>query len=169
MKIVAIDPGSKVAGYAVTENGILIDAGLIKPAKQSHPAFMRIQTICNEVKGVLMLHRPIDIVVLEWTTGKVGTKRHKGGGSGLAIYGIAIGAIWQTIWEWSGGGSSPKISLIDESWTKGKPKAKRLAELELSFKSYHRKDDKGGDMGDAILLAQYYTTRQLLVREELGK
>jgi len=153
MKIIAIDPGSKVTGYAViTESGTLLGAGLIKPQKQTNPADIRIAVICTEIDTLITTEEP-DVVVLEWTTGKVGKNRHKGGGSGLAIYGIAIGAIWQTIRQIM---NTRDIVLIDESWTRGKPKEKRLAELELTCPAYKRKDDKGGDMGDAILLAQYY-------------
>ena len=154
MKIIAIDPGSKVTGYAVFEDDKLIDAGLLKPQKTRLPNDKRILSICFEVEKLLDEHEP-KVVVLEWTTGKVGKNRHKGGGSGLAIYGIAIGAIWMVA-RLREGVALPATVLIDESWTCGKPKVKRLAELELTCPAYKRKDDKGGDMGDAILLAQYY-------------
>ena len=171
MKIVAIDPGNHITGYAVLKNNKLIDAGLLKPYKTGLPNPIRITNICLEVVKLLDEQNP-DVIVLEWTTGKVNKGRHKGGGSGLPIYGIAIGAIWMKMLCWCDDcGLDPKteVVLIDESWTKRVSKKKRLDALELSCPAYHRKDDKGGDMGDAILLAQYYTTRQLLVREDLGK
>ena len=159
MKIVSIDPGSIIAGYAVMENGALIDAGLIKPQKQNNPSDMRIAVICTEIDALIKAEEP-DIVVLEWTTGKVGKNRHKGGGSGLAIYGIAIGAIWQTIRQIM---NTRNIVLIDESWTRGIKKKDRLADLELSCSAYDRsKDAATGDMGDAICLAQYYLQERKL-------
>jgi len=154
MKIIAIDPGSKVAGYAVFNDNKLIDAGLLKPYKTRLPNDARILSICFEVEKLLDEHKP-KVVVLEWTTGKVGRNRHKGGGSGLAIYGIAIGAIW-IVARLRDGVALPETVLIDESWTKGVKKKKRLEDLELTCPAYKRKLDPGGDMGDAICLGEYY-------------
>ena len=158
MKIIAIDPGSIITGYAVvTETGRLLDAGLIKPKNRDDPPNIRIGEIVNAVHALLIEHEP-DIIVLEWTTGKVNKGRHKGGGRGLAIYGIAVGAIWITMELWHKDNHGD-IVLIDEGWTKGVKKKKRLEDLELTCSAYNREDDKSGDMGDAICLGEYYLKR----------
>lgn len=55
MKIIAFDPSSSVIGYAVSENGAIIDAGLIKPTRTKDDAAARVRDMRIVVS---VCHRP---------------------------------------------------------------------------------------------------------------
>lgn len=171
-KILAIDPSSSMTGYAVlNEQERLLEAGLLKPNKQRDPPAERIAAMCGDL-WTLLDHTEPAAVVIEWTSGHVGQKRHQGGGAGLSVYGIAIGAIWQTAVHWAA--SHPKrktrIELINENdWTGGKPKPERTGMIARLYPQYELASDPGGDVADAIGLGRWWICEKrfkLLSRKE---
>jgi len=152
--LVSIDPGSKVCGYAVFKfdhyEAKLIEPGLLK-AKATLNPYQRIEILLDDIEELLKTIRA-DVVVIESTTGKVGKKRHKGGGAGLSIYGVAIGAIWRTVLH-----LGYEVVLIKENeWTGNIPKDKRIKAIALIYGGWLLKRDPGGDAADAIGLGRYY-------------
>ena len=93
MRILALDPASIRTGYAYfLAADDLHDAGYLTGADGDEEATDRILTMCQELEMLIDEHRP-ELVVIEVTSGHVGTRRHKGRGAGLGVYGMAVGAI----------------------------------------------------------------------------
>jgi hypothetical protein len=81
--LLALDPSSTVVGYAaLRRDWSLIEAGLIEPASRSDASIERVRTMGNDLAVLLDRLRP-KVVVVEWTKGKVGHRRHGGQGAGL--------------------------------------------------------------------------------------
>jgi len=165
--ILAIDPSSTRTGYCVMDfKEELLEAGLILPAKITLDAAQRIKCMCDDIDNILQITKP-DYVVVEWTSGKVGSKRHKGNGAGLAIYGVSIGAIWITIEHWAARAcegddkpataGKPVVILIDENdWTGGTPKRQRAETIRRLYPTFDFSKDTGGDITDSVGLGRYY-------------
>ena len=166
----AIDPGSKKTGWAVlTEREQLVSAGLLTGDKTTDSAELRIRAMCRGLVFLLDEWQP-GTVLIEWSSGHVGRRRHQGGGAGLAVYGIAIGALWQTAESWAttgeaeSGGPRARVCCIAENlWTNRVPKADRLTAVAQQFPAYRVEDDPGGDVGDAIALGVWWCKEQQLV------
>jgi len=160
--VFSLDPGSIRTGWAVMQfPEQLIEAGLILPDKVRAESEFRIAAMCRDLRQLLNKWQP-ETIVIEWTSGKVGRRRHKGGGAGLAIYGISIGALWQTCEAWRC--SLPieqqldvKILLIRENvWTNSILKSDRAAAVASLFPEYKVEQDTGGDIADALGLGLWY-------------
>jgi hypothetical protein len=166
--VLSIDPGSKRTGWAVlTQREQLLQAGLLTGDKTTDPAKFRIAAMCWGLCELLDEWQP-GTVLIEWSSGHVGRRRHKGGGAGLAVYGIAIGALWQVAVAWSTSGESRerqvRVRCIEENlWTNRVPKEDRVATIAQRFREYHSEDDPGGDVADAIGLGLWWTKQQSLV------
>jgi len=160
--ILGIDPSSTAAGCALLdEGGRLLDAWIIKPAKISAAPQFRIDSICGDIAELLGVVSP-DIIVIEWTVGKVGLRRHKGQGAGLAIYGAAVGAVWQAVKNWARGKICEIVLIPENEWTRGVSKGQRTARISSTYPGYDLDADKGGDVADAIGIVEYFLRRKLL-------
>lgn len=156
--ILALDPSSTRTGYAVlNEQEKLLEAGILKPRKEKDPPRERIEAITGDLWRLLEETNP-QAIILEWTSGKVGRRRHHGGGAGLAIYGVAIGAIWQMAEFWSRiDRGHPLVELVPENeWTGGRPKGERAAAIGRLYPQYQADRDPGGDIADAIGLGRWW-------------
>ncbi len=165
MTIFSIDPGSKRTGWAVlTEHEQLLQAGILTGSKGTDPAEFRIAAMCKDLRALLDEWKP-DTVLLEWSSGHVGQRRHHGGGAGLAVYGIAIGALWQTAVQWSmSDGRAAVVRCIDENvWTNKVRKEDRTLAVAQHFPQYHVEEDPGGDIADAIGLGLWWAMERALV------
>ena len=171
-RIVSLDPSMKVCGFAVMELGqVLVEAGIITPNPRKGDSRIRIESLCDQWHRLLDDWKPEEIVI-EWTTGHVIRSRHGGGGAGLSIYGIAVGALWrESIW-WvrprTRGQCHPQVHTVTENrWTGGRPKIRKGGQCFVSrqdivagiYPVYRPQDDPGGDIADAILL-NYWWQRQ---------
>jgi hypothetical protein len=164
--ILALDPSSTCTGYAVMgwEDYGLRDAGKFKPQDSTAPAVERIDDMCDDLQLVLMECRP-EIIVIEWTSGKIAGRLEETKISHLAIYGIAIGALWREVHRYckdeNGAlrkANEPTIGYVlipENEWTKKVAKRNRLVNIERLYPGYSMDDDKGGDVGDAIGLGRY--------------
>jgi len=164
--IFSIDPGSKKTGWAVmAAREQLIQAGLLLPDKQSTAPEFRIHRMCEDLRNLLDEIQPA-VILIEWTSGKVGKKRHGGGGAGLAIHGAATGALWREVLAWRRALPAEqqlavKVELtLENVWTRGVPKKKRIDAVNVAFPQYDPEKDRGGDIGDAIGLAIWYQREQ---------
>lgn len=160
IKVMALDPSSTRTGYCFMRiDESIIEAGVLTPDKRNAPPAYRIETMCRDLAGLLERIEP-DVIVIEWTGGKVGRRRHKGGGAGLAVYGIAVGALWRTVVVKS---PTKTVELIEANeWTRGVPKEKRITFIRRLFKEYDPSKDPGGDVADAIGLVAYYINKRKL-------
>lgn len=153
MKLLALDPSSKRTGYAVlNERGAILDAGYLTPDHATDSPIRRIERMAIEAQAIGS--EGVDAVVIEITSGHVG-KRHKGHGAGLAVYGMAVGAIWGAF---RFGRTVRLYEVAENVWTKGRPKATRRNELALRYPKYAQvmAKDGGGDVADAIGLGQWF-------------
>jgi len=177
--VVGVDPSSSVTGCGVlSATGELVDAWKLTPKtrKYDQTAIQRIDTMCAELWDVLELAQP-QVVVVEITSGKVG-QRHKGDGAGLAVYGMAVGAMWRVVWTWIARRNHNATSewecvpVPENVWTAGVAKRKRMANIERIYSGYDPADDRGGDVADAIGLAAWWLTdhrRRLMIAGHLQK
>jgi len=164
--ILSIDPGSVRTGWALMKPPEqLIKAGLLLPDKQTAPSEFRIDAMCRSLWTLLNYWQPKTIII-EWTSGKVGKKRHHGGGAGLAVHGAATGALYRECvawlrWQPPQNQLETKVQVVRENvWTRQVPKADRQAAIAQMFPAYSIKEDPGGDIADAIGLAIWYQREQ---------
>jgi len=166
--ILSIDPGSRRSGWAVlTLREQLLQAGVLTGDKTADPAEFRIAAQCHDLRRLLDEWQP-GMVLIEWSSGHAGRRRHKGGGAGLAVYDIAIGALWQVAVAWSTSGGpherQTRVRCIEENvWACRTPKEDRIAAIAQRLRAYRPEDDPGGDIADAIGLGLWWTKQQSLV------
>jgi len=171
-RIFSLDPGSKQSGWAVLAypGEALLDAGLLLPARTRDNPAARLTAMKQDLVPLLNQHVP-SVIVIEWTSGKVVQSRHGGGGAGLPIYGVAVGALWQVCEYWAATraefGAKCEIVLIPENeWTQGRPKIRRqiggkaaLSRVDIIqhlYREYEPEKDPGGDVADAIGVNLWY-------------
>lgn len=131
--------------------GKIIDAGLLRPRRQSHPPIIRIGDMVNDALGIIAEH-DLKGGVVEITEGKVSRRHGSGGGAGLAVYGMAVGAFWWAMHSVL----RVCIATTENDWTAGVPKLRRSVVIRGLFPSYALIDDPGLDVADAIGLAIWY-------------
>ncbi len=165
--ILSLDPSSTRSGWAVMQPPErLLQAGLLLPEKTKAASEARIETMCRDLRELLEESQPA-VVVIEWTSGKVNVKRHKGEGAGLAVHGAATGALWREIEGWKRSLSADRrgrtlITLVRENeWTRGVSKQDRQATVAASFSAYDPSQDPGADIADAIALAGWFQREQM--------
>lgn len=159
MKIIAVDPSSTRTGYAVMQPpGKVIEGGYLTPRRCRDEPIVRATAMGRELRDLIAGEHPHDVVV-EVTSGKV-QARHRGGGAGLAVYGMAVGLIlgaalygqvccpkhWGTHW------------VYENEWTQGRPKDARRERLRIEYPQYAAAfaADSGGDLADAIGLGLWW-------------
>jgi len=167
--ILGLDPSSTVIGYAFKQaNKVgpegLVEAGLIKPdTKQlgEPESFWRIIDMCKLIESLLLEYIPRTILV-EWTKGKVGKRRHHGNGAGLAVYGCGVGGIGMYVYKYSFDLKARFVPILENDWTRGVPKKNRQAAIASEYQQYDPAADPGGDIADAIGLVDWWLREQLV-------
>ena len=156
--ILSLDPSSTVVGYAaMTARGRLMEAGLIAPECKRDASYARICAMRLDLRGLLDRLKPT-IILIEWTKGKVGRRRHAGRGAGLAVYGAGVGAIATEceIWAERCTPSPQVVPILENDWTRGVRKEDRTLAIKQLYPQYRHADDPGGDVADALGLARWY-------------
>lgn len=159
MTVVGIDPSSTRTGYAVMSSPTtIVEAGYLRAGKLATPALERIKVMASDLGALLKEHCP-EMVVIEVSSGKVGRRRHTGRGSGLAVYGTAVGALLAIAWFC---GTSPVCPVLENEWTRSVPKLTRQRQIVAAFPDYALKvrDDRGADVADAIGLCWWWFAEQ---------
>jgi len=162
MKILALDPSSLRTGWAWAEGIDIVDAGLIIP-KASLPPLARIEIMCGKVGEIVRARLP-ERIVIEIPEGKIHGRLNRQKVSGMSIYGMAVGAIWwhcYTIWD----GYTVDCVGVNE-WTRGTGKEERKLIAPHLWPEYTKwaAKDRGGDMSDAISLADFAVKNVLMQR-----
>ena len=157
MKLLALDPSSSAIGYSVSTGPArehVIDAGVLRPSKKSAPAIERIRSMLVDVQALLQEHEP-GAAVIEQPSQHV-NKGHKGGGAGLATYGMAVGAVWGVVEV-----RIKEVKLVQpNTWTRGRRKTTRAVLVHLEHE-IDAEADKGMDCADAIAIGQWWWERLL--------
>lgn len=161
MRVLGIDPSSTRTGYAILtglEPEGLVEAGYLAPRRTRDAPLNRIDAMAEDLAQLIAECRPQAIIV-EITSGKV-NKRHGGGGAGLGVHGMATGMLLQTSRLHTQNLPQPAevITVAENDWTDGKPKAWRNGLLATLYPAYASRlgQDRGGDIGDAIGLARWW-------------
>lgn len=160
--IFSLDPSSTRTGWALLGRaGQLLQAGLLLPDKvRSEPQF-RILRMADDLRQLLNELAP-GTVVIEITSGKVGTNRHKGSGAGLGVYGMAVGFLWAVAECWlrqlpaEQRGKTEIVLVKENDWTNRIPKTDRIAAVAAEFSEYESAKDPNGDVADAIALGLWW-------------
>jgi Holliday junction resolvasome RuvABC endonuclease subunit len=148
-KVLAIDPSLTCTGYAMfSADEQLICGGTIKVSPKLD-TMERISLIIDDIRQ--LIEAGVSHVVVEVTSGKV-SARHRGGGAGLATYGMLVGAVWYACSE-----EVETIHIYENTWTKGKgTKDDRRFRVAAEYPGrYDPEQDKGADVADAVLLGKW--------------
>lgn len=161
-----VDPGSRESGWCIArpygDAGVsIIDAGTLNylPEHGDNP-YLRVADMLRALDALMQVHLPDDYVV-EVTSGKVNRKRHKGGGAGLATFGMAVGALWTfgRMWRPPDGAKRPVVVPVSENlWKGGFGKLKSVLVTKRNFKKYAPQEDPEFNVADAVALAVWYFT-----------
>ncbi|MBL4701594.1 MAG: hypothetical protein JKX85_10095 [Phycisphaeraceae bacterium] len=153
MILLTLDPSSTVIGYCIsTGPGRLLDAGKIKSSKSD--AYARLSIMMPDLIKLIEQHKP-DAALVETPAPQQGQRKAT---SGQAIYGVAVGMVLN---ELQRRGIAVHRTRADE-WTNRVPKLSRQRWIAQRYRGhgYAIKDDKGGDVSDAIGLADWWWARQ---------
>ena len=160
--ILSLDPSSKAIGWAeITPQAELVDGGVIKPDVRSGASSLE----RDADMGVTLWEKVLDdkmpaVILIEWTTGKVGKRRNKGRGAGLPVYGTGVGWAGATCFWWKL--HSPDrstiqiIDILENDWTGGVKKRERQLAVIQEYPHYPPDLDPGGDLSDAIGMAVWW-------------
>lgn len=163
MVVLSLDPSSTIIGYAVMDDGQLRDAGPITPDQRGGPSYQRVRDLSRYLRQVMDVCRP-GVILIEWTKGKVG-KRHQGRGAGLAVYGTGVGAALTTADIWAEERPGVLVfPILENDWTRGITKEKRSQVIAQQYPQYQPGEDPGGDVADAIGLANWWIRQSLFAR-----
>lgn len=164
--IFSLDPSSTRTGWAFMKPPEqLVRAGLLLPDDPRASSEVRVGDMCSGLWQLLNLWLPRTILI-EFTSGKVGRRHGTGGGAGLAIYGVAVGALWREVCAWiryqlPEDQINTEVVLIRENqWCRGVNKKDRQIAIAALFSAYRIEQDPGGDIADAVGMAVWYLREQ---------
>ena len=156
MKILSLDPGIEITGWACMDGLRLLECATIRPFDNREHATDRINGICAGLLRLLSELGPA-VVLIEWDSGHVNRKRHKGGGAGLATHGAVTAALWREAVHWARGRQGAEVVPVDENlWTRGVPKDVRALAVAAEYVTYPQESDIGCNIADAIGLAVWW-------------
>lgn len=173
-RIFGVDPSLTCTGVALMEDGELLEWWRIRP-KGKGDAVERAMEIADRLVMLVYEHGPKHgtgnerHVVIETPAfrqhGKI-----SGRAQGLASYGLAVGIVCGVLATIFAQPSLTKICYVGaDVWTRGcGSKDDRKARAELAFPSYNRKKDSGGDVADAISIAEWWRMTEWWKQEEVG-
>lgn len=168
-----LDPSLKTIGWCVAEltrtKTRVIEASRIfshgKAARLKNDA--KIDLMVAELELKLNCHRPSHIVI-EIPSGKVNEARHRGRGSGLSVYGFAVGHVRECCRQWVRSFGGELISIMETEWTGGHGKDKRRLVAGRVWPELEKISDPGADIADAIALAEWWRAFKLCEIETLS-
>lgn len=125
------------------------------------------------VESILVIARRLlpDVVVIEYSGGKVARRLKGRGVSGLAVLGQAQGRIYQSLLDsarYRASRFDPEqiVPVSESEWTKGdrRSKEERARQLELACPIYrdYAAQDPGRDAADACLLGGWWIAKHCL-------
>lgn len=177
-RILGFDPSLTCTGAALMEDGKLLEWWRIRP-KGKGDAVERAMEIADRLVAIIDDYGPqygdgsragnTRYVVIETPAFKQHGKI-SGRAQGLASYGLAVGIIYGKIATIFDQHPFTKVSHVGaDVWTKGcGSKDERKERAALAFPFYNRKKDSGGDVADAIWIAEWWRMTELWNQEEVG-
>lgn len=158
-RVLSLDPSSSCTGIAIHDCSgppRLVYADRLRSKPVSLPAYERIDQVAGRLPGLIKSY-DVDYAVVEVTTGKT-SSRHTGHGAGLAVYGVAVGAMRQALRQALGGVNV--LDVLENEWTARTSKLDRWHWCRSNYPSYVELWDKdkitargdGGDASDATYL-----------------
>ena len=166
--IMALDASSNAVGwgecYCDGPTIMSVVGGLIRPKKRRAAAMDRIDSMVEQLLELLdertEVQGPPSTIVVEIPSGKTHRRLKSKNPHGLAIYGMAVGAVRQACHQWDYG-----VEIVDvdaNEWTGGGRKASRVKIALALAPSYAQllSIDKGRDASDGICLAHWYARRR---------
>lgn len=161
MRLISFDPSSTCTGWAVMEpiERLLACGKIVFP----HKAVLvdRLELLRVSVLGVLGEHEPQEAVI------EIPSARawNKGGGYGLAGYGMAVGVVLGACWQ----ALEAVHTVTEDKWTGRQPKEKRLMLVKALYaKEYSRHQDLGLDISDAIALGNWFLANKRISEASKG-
>lgn len=156
-----------VVGWAVGDDGgELVKFGLIRPDRRRGRQADRIEGLARSVVFLCSELVPNEAVI-EVPSGHVNDNRHHGRGSGLSIYGWAVGEIVASVRHWSSTVCGFQLNLVSETeWLQhvqpdNRTKAARVERMRLlNPLGYKDAADPGGDICDAIDILWWWVTER---------
>ena len=169
--IFGLDPSSVRTGWAVIEaadEGKVQRAGYFEPRTAHY--LERTQEMCRSLLAVLNEFPAVTLFVIEITSGHVNTRRHFGGGAGLAKYGTACGVLYAYACIMGEARGFDVLPVEENAWTMRRSKDARRAEVAMQVPEYRKQiaNDAGGDIADAVCLAWYGLKRAKHWRAGVG-
>lgn len=163
--LLALDPSSTRTGYALFSGERLTAFGYLTPFRTRDPPLKRIATMADDVRKLIIDYKPHHVAI-EVTSGKVG-QRHRGEGAGLAVYGMAVGAIYFVARLQAEGHIS---GVTETEWTRGISKSKRQQAIAIHFPAYRARQaaDNGRDLADAIGVGLWWMRERRTARAMSG-
>lgn len=158
-RAISLDPSSASSGGATgvavfdcKGTPSLIYAGRLRSKPVNAPAYERIDQIVDQVIGLTRTYHA-DLALIETTTGKTSGGGRDARGAGLAIYGVAVGAVRQALR--SEIGKTKVIGILENDWTARTNKLERWHYCRASYPSFSavwQDDDGKYDASDAAYL-----------------
>ena len=159
MGLLVIDPGSRSVGWCFAGKDAFSPYRVKRAGKVVGPKGdldVRTDKIVEKTEEVIKETNAAEALI-EMPSGKVHL-RHGGGGSGLAAYGWAAGAIWQLCRDRLG---KDRVYVVKaEYWIGGHSKEKRRRVALKAFPGLEQIKDPGFDVSDAIALSVWWRERQ---------
>ncbi len=161
-----IDPSSTGIGWCMAE--LATTGATVKAAGRIYArgkvaklrTELKIDMMVLELNAILCKHIP-KYVVIETPSGKINTRRHRGRGSGLSIYGMAVGQVRQKCLEWAASCDACVRAVTETEWTGGFGKDKHVLIAKRVWPRYKAVSDPGFDIADAISMAEWWATVRL--------
>jgi Holliday junction resolvasome RuvABC endonuclease subunit len=160
VKVFTLDPSLTAVGWCSAEiDGMKVEVehvGRVLPPKDGS-IVERTRSLIGGVSSVLCDRvigdtLPVKLhIVIEIPSGRV-SMRHAGGGAGLAKYGFAVGALYQSLDNLWG----ECVHAVDENWTGSRSKDARQKIAFGVYPALKRLKDPGMDISDAVALAVWW-------------
>ena len=155
LRILSLDPSLSVVGWCVADvDGREIEVarvGRVASSREGTPV-ERTRLLCEEVRRVAYDYAVMPTgysklvtALIEVPSGRT-AMRHRGGGHGLAVYGFAVGAIYEMFYSLLG-----HVETVDEGvWTGSRSKQVRKKIAVEHYEPLKRIKDPGMDISDEI-------------------
>jgi hypothetical protein len=157
VRVISIDPGSRVTGVAVITGPFpraqLVDLSLLK-APASWGYVQRVASMAGQLQKMLAEY-PEAAVIIEMPDGKRHGRMGKINMAALSVYGVAAGVMLATCW---GVGRQPRCGSVNET-TRRLSKVQRQRLVQAAFPAYRPESDKGMDGSDAAFMGWHELQR----------
>ena len=155
--IIALDPSSRVVGFAVYQGGHYLECGLLTPRDRKASVPERVANLCSEARSLVRDIRP-DVIVVEVMAGRQYASKASGRTTALPPCAFASGAVWQAC-QYVNGVAAQVEAVLNTDWTRGISKAKRQIVAKRLYHPYDPKQDRGADASDALCLLDWWLRR----------